>query len=214
MPGSLPTGLAGGDLPSAAGGRHYTLHLVRHGQSTWNLERRAQGQQDAPELTDLGRRQAAEAAAALSGSGATLLLTSDLTRAVQTAEIIGKATGLVPIRTALLRELGLGSLEGLTSDEVGAALTGIDLAHPDTPYGDGESRNDVLARVRQLLAAGPVAAARPGEEVIMVSHGDTIRIAVAHLLGEHPVTGPWRPIENGSVTTIRPGAPADVTDNR
>lgn len=193
-----------GETFTAATGLRCTVHLVRHGQSTWNLQRRVQGQQNAPELTDLGRAQASRAAAVIAGSGATLLLTSDLTRAVQTAEIIGRATGLRPMVTPLLREQGLGSLEGLTTDEAAAALAGVDLTDPDTPYGDGESRGDVLARFRLLMAAPPVTAALPDSRIVMVSHGDTIRIALAHLLGEHPATGPWRQIENGCITTVRP----------
>ena len=181
-----------------------TLHLVRHGQSSWNLQHRVQGQQHAPELTDLGRAQAAGAAAVLAGTQATLLLTSDLTRAVQTAEIIGRATGLAPAVTTLLREQGLGSLEGLTTGEAGAALAGVDLSDPETPYGDGESRQDVLNRFREMLTSPLVADVGHDDGIIMVSHGDTIRIAVAHLLGEHPVTGPWRSIDNGCVVTVHP----------
>lgn len=180
------------------------VHLVRHGQSTWNLEHRVQGHQSAPELTDLGRQQAAAAAAELAGSNATLLLTSDLTRAVQTADMIGTAIGLVPTVSTLLREQSLGSLEGKTAAEARAAFAGVDLSDPQTPYGDGESRNDVLVRFRELLQWNTFARARPDDGIILVSHGDTIRIAIAHLLGEDPRTGPWRAIENGSVTTIRP----------
>jgi 2,3-bisphosphoglycerate-dependent phosphoglycerate mutase len=128
------------------------MYFVRHGQSTWNLERRVQGQQDEPELTELGRQQAADAATRLlGGARIALLLTSDLTRAVQSAEIIGKALCLTPIITPLLREQAVGSLEGLTTREATGVLAGVDLTDPDRRYGGGESRNDVLARVRQLL---------------------------------------------------------------
>lgn len=190
-----------------------TLHLVRHGQSTWNLERRVQGHQNSPALTDLGRAQAAAAAAELADGQATLLLTSDLTRAAQTADIIGRATGLRPTATTLLREQGLGSLEGLTTGEAGAALAGMDLSDPETPYGDGESRRDVLDRFRKLLASPLVADQSLDAQIIMVSHGDTIRIATAHLLGEDPVVGPWREISNGWVVTVHPARSQRAADN-
>ena len=180
-----------------------TLHLVRHGQSTWNLEHRVQGQQNAPELTDLGRQQASLAAAELSPLGAVRLLTSDLTRAVQTAEIIGRAVGLTPVVTPLLREQALGTLEGLTTRQATAALAGVDLTDPDGRYGGGESRSDVVARFRALLASPTVAELGRADGIVMVTHGDTIRIAAAELLAEDLMTAPWRKIDNGSVTTIR-----------
>ena len=180
-----------------------TLHLVRHGQSTWNLQHRVQGQQSEPELTDLGREQSVAAAAKLIGTSAVALLTSDLTRAVQTAEIIGRAIGLVPVVTHLLREQALGSLEGLTTRQATAELAGVDLTDPGARFGGGESRNDVTARIRALLASPVVTDHDPVDEIIIVSHGDTIRIAVADLLGEDLLTAPWRRIGNGSVTTIR-----------
>jgi len=178
------------------------LYFVRHGQSTWNLDRRVQGQQDEPELTELGRQQAANAAAGLLGAKIALLLTSDLARAVQSAEIIGTALGVSPIITPLLREQALGSLEGLTTRQATAALAGVDLTNPDSRYGGGESRNDVIARVRQLLVEPQISGLAEGAGVALVSHGDTIRIAAADLLGEDLMVAPWRRIDNGSITTI------------
>ena len=156
------------------------LYFVRHGQSTWNLERRVQGQQDEPELTELGRQQAADTAARLLGAARiALLLSSDLTRAVQTAEIIGEALRLTPVVTPLLREQSLGSLEGLSTQQATDALAGVDLTDPDRTYAGSESRNDVLARVRHLLADPQLGRLAEGAGVALVSHGDTIRIAVA-----------------------------------
>src|SRR4051794_23005095 len=94
-----------------------TLLLVRHGQSEWNAAGLMQGQTPHVPLTSLGHRQAAAAAdalAALAGAGAGpgALLSSDLLRAVQTAEHCAAATGLPVITTAALREQGYGVLEG------------------------------------------------------------------------------------------------------
>ena len=203
-----PAGSGSGRLVGSAGasastaGSHPTLHLVRHGQSDWNLQHRVQGQQNAPELTDRGRAQSATAAEWLAGRKPVLLLTSDLTRAIQSAEIIGSAIGLVPIVTPLLREQALGSLEGLSNREAMARLDGVDLTDAATRYGGGESRDDVSARIRLLLTTPPISDHGPADEIVMVSHGDTIRIAVADLLGEDLMQTPWRRIENGSVTTI------------
>ncbi len=182
------------------------LHLVRHGQSTWNLEHRVQGAQHEPPLTDHGRSQAEVTAAVLSdllSDRAGLLLTSDQQRAVQTAQIIGASLGLRPISTPLLREQGWGSLEGLTTTRAMAALTGAELGNPSFRWAGGESTNDVLSRVIELLGSTTITELPADEEVILVSHGDTIRVMVAHLLGEDLAEAPWRQFDNGSVTTIR-----------
>lgn len=191
-------------VPLPPSGTRPTLHFVRHGQSDWNLQHRVQGQQDAPELTDRGRAQSAAAAEQLAGCSPVLLLTSDLTRAVQSAEIIGTAIGLDPIVTPLLREQALGTLEGLTNREAMERLAGVDLSNTATRYGGGESRDDVTSRFRRLLTTAPISDCGPADEIVLVSHGDAIRIAVADLLGEDLMQTPWRRIENGSVTTIRP----------
>jgi len=182
------------------------LHLVRHGQSSWNLEHRVQGAQHEPPLTDLGRSQARAAAAALLellGGRPGLLLTSDQQRAVQTAEIIGGALGLRAIATPLLREQGWGLLEGLTTAAAMAELADVDLADPGFRWAGGESTTDVLSRVAELLGSATIADLPAGTEIILVSHGDTIRVLMTHLLGESLAEAPWRQFENGSVTTTR-----------
>jgi probable phosphoglycerate mutase len=181
-----------------------TVHLVRHGQSTWNLQHRVQGQRDEPGLTDLGRHQAVDAARRLADVRPSLLLTSDLTRASQTAAIIGRALGLTPIPTALLREQALGELEGLTTQQASAMLAGVDLADPAVRYAGGESRLDVAARIATLVASPLIGGLTATDEIVVVSHGDTIRIAIAVLLGEDQADAPWRSIENGSVSTVDP----------
>ncbi|MET0865146.1 MAG: histidine phosphatase family protein [Nakamurella sp.] len=183
------------------------MHLVRHGESTWNVQRRVQGGQHEPPLTDLGRSQAAAAATALSellGDRAAVLLTSDQQRALETAEIIGAASGLRPMPTPLLREQGWGELEGLTTATAMAELADADLTDPGFRWaGGGESTSDVLVRVTALLGSDLVTEIPAGAELILVSHGDTMRVLVAHLLGENLADAPWRQFENGSVTTLR-----------
>lgn len=185
------------------------LHLVRHGQSTWNVEGLVQGQTSHPELTDLGREQARLSALLLADVPAVRLLTSDLVRAVQTAELIAAVTALRPQETSLLREQGVGALEGLPSgdaaraweetarviDEYGDPLAAVDIA----PEG-GESLRDVLARVTALFASPWITDAEG--DVILVSHGDTIRVALAHLLGDDFEELEWRSVENGDVHSV------------
>ena len=185
------------------------LHLVRHGQSTWNVEGLVQGQSVHPELTELGRAQAGRAAALLADTGAVRLLTSDLVRATQTADIIGAATGLRPQMTTLLREQSVGDLEGRPSAEAARAweeaATAVDgygdpIEAVDVRPGAGESLRDVLARVTALLASPWITDAVG--DVILVSHGDTIRVMLAHLLGDEFEDLEWRRVDNGDVHSV------------
>lgn len=177
------------------------LHFIRHGQSTWNEEKRIQGQLAHPELTALGREQATAAGVRAATLGIVRLLTSDLVRAAQTAEIVGAACHLVPQPTSLLREQDLGRLEGMTTEEALAAFPNEDYSDPDRLMGGhGESVRDVHGRVAALLASPWIAEAEG--PVGLVTHGDTIRWALAHLLAEGLQDVPWRTIPNGSITTV------------
>ena len=89
-----------------------SITLVRHGESTWNDLGLIQGQNDLAELTDLGREQARAVARTLKSLGFDRLVTSDLARARQTAEIIGSELDLALAPDSLLRERCFGVLEG------------------------------------------------------------------------------------------------------
>jgi probable phosphoglycerate mutase len=142
--------------------------VVRHGQSTWNAVGRWQGHADAP-LSELGRSQAASAVASLPAVAA--LWTSDLARALETAEIIGAALG-VPIRPdARFRERDAGDWTGLTRDQIEAGWPRY-LADHRRPNGF-EVDSGVLARVLDGLA--DVHREHPGEMVLIVSHGGVLR---------------------------------------
>lgn len=80
---------------------------LRHGQSTWNVLDRMQGQTAHPPLTELGRQQAAHAAQALSTRGVTRILTSPMVRAQETAAIIGERIGVAVEIEPLLAEQDL-----------------------------------------------------------------------------------------------------------
>ena len=87
--------------------------LVRHGQSQGNAERRFGGHSPTP-LSELGFKQAEATARALAVEKVTAVYSSDLLRAVQTAEPLARATGLEVNRTNALRERSVGRMEGLT----------------------------------------------------------------------------------------------------
>ncbi len=88
-----------------------TFFLIRHGTTAWVDQQLLHGITDIP-LNDNGLRQAARTAEALKGISAGRLLSSPLTRAMQTAEIIGQIVGLTPEPVEGFREIDFGWMEG------------------------------------------------------------------------------------------------------
>lgn len=173
------------------------LYFVRHGESTWNVEGRVQGQTHHVPLTAAGRAQARDAAKALAGLDAPMLVTSDLVRAAETAAIVGDALGLAPTLEPALREQSLGSLEGRLASELQPETTSPGQHVTSVRWGGGESVEDVYERVGAYLDT-----LRTDGDVVLVSHGDTIRIALAYLDGRKPADVDWCDLPNGSVTTV------------
>ncbi|GGB23570.1 putative phosphoglycerate mutase GpmB [Flexivirga endophytica] len=179
------------------------LYLVRHGQSEWNVRRLTQGQTPHPRLTELGRQQATRAAAlitadlAASGEVVGRIVTSDLTRAVETAEIIAASAGAPIVHDARLREQHLGDLQGRPYDETWSAADAHDWSDPMLPIAGGESPADVHARMAAAMGDIDRTAV-----VVVVSHGDAIRAALAHFAGHGPLEAPWVAVANGAVARI------------
>lgn len=158
------------------------LLLLRHGQTTWNAERRWQGWADAP-LSDLGRQQAVDAAAHVRDHGFTMIWSSDLQRARDTAQLIAAGIGLrgdVMVDPAL-RERNVGVFSGKTIDEILVEFP--DCFDPETRrvlrVPEGESDEDLWQRVLPALVALPQR--HPGEAMVVVSHGGVIRTIERHL---------------------------------
>jgi glucosyl-3-phosphoglycerate phosphatase len=160
------------------------LLIWRHGRTEWNAAGRFQGQLDPP-LDEEGRRQAARNAPQLVATGAlpqgTVVVSSDLSRAAETAAVLTGVLG-VPLRLdARLREVGMGSWEGLTRDEVAER-------HPEQ-YADwlagrpirgrgGEDPATVPQRALAALYDLPEAPA-----AVVVTHGGTGGRLIEALLG-------------------------------
>ena len=178
--------------------RELLVYMVRHGESTWNVEGRVQGQTHHVPLTGLGITQARDVAARLATVPIQRLYTSDLLRAAQTAEVVSRATGIVAQADRRLRERSYGMLEGKPNHEVpmlGRRDGGV-------PPG-GESFDAVVRRVGGLLDECLGDAECVGlDGIAMVTHGDTIRAALTWLT-QHggAATGKHAP-GNGSVITV------------
>jgi probable phosphoglycerate mutase len=94
-----------------------TFYVLRHGQTDWNVQMRLQGSTDIP-LNETGRAQAHVAAKILAGEGITRIIASPLSRALETARIVGAASGIEPVIDQRLIERNFGLFEGMTIDEV------------------------------------------------------------------------------------------------
>ncbi|RBY94062.1 histidine phosphatase family protein [Blastococcus sp. TBT05-19] len=174
-----------------------TLLLVRHGQSEWNAQGLMQGQTAHVPLTAFGHSQAELAAAELAGLAPGVLISSDLLRAVQTAEHCARATGLPIATTPALREQGYGVLEGRPSRELWDV---VDWTDPSWAAEGGESLAELHARVAAFL--GQLCADPPADVVALVTHGDTIRAAQAVVAGLGADAMPAVTPHNGSVTRL------------
>ncbi len=182
----------------AAPARTLTLHLVRHGETAWNAERRFQTP-DVP-LSDLGREQAravAETLAETARPGA--LLASDYARAWETAQIIGGRLQLAPAPEPLLRERNFGIARGRLYADIGEETLAL-WRNPHTRVEGGESWADVFERARTLLAKLRTMPA--ADEIVLVSHGGTISVILALLEGTAVEDFRVAPLENCALRTV------------
>jgi probable phosphoglycerate mutase len=150
--------------------------LIRHGESMWNAAGRWQGQGDPP-LSPRGREQAARLAAQLAAEGIDVIVTSDLSRAQETAAILADTLGLRSVPESRLRELDIGAWTGLCRREIEAgdraALLHFESGAPTSRAGGGESRQEVAARVRPAVAE--IAARYAGRCIAVVCHLGVVR---------------------------------------
>ncbi|HEX4830394.1 MAG TPA: histidine phosphatase family protein [Trebonia sp.] len=154
------------------------LVLLRHGQTTWNLEARFQGHTDIP-LDEAGLAQAGRAGRMLAALRPDAIVTSDLGRAISTAQPLARLTGLVTSIDKDLRERSGGLWEGLTDEEIRTRYPS-EFKTWDPP--EGESKQAVADRVAVALRRA-ADALPPGGLAVVVSHGAALRFGAEELLG-------------------------------
>ncbi|XVQ83878.1 histidine phosphatase family protein [Microbispora siamensis] len=154
------------------------LVCLRHGQTLWNVEKRFQGHTDIA-LDETGMAQAARAASLLAALRPTMLVSSDLRRAYDTASALGRLTGLDVAVDKDLRERGGGEWEGLTRDEIRAGWP-VEYEAWEAP--GGEDVAHVADRVAEAIGRW---ASRLDEDGLLVvaSHGAALRLGICRLLG-------------------------------
>lgn len=175
--------------------------LIRPGETDWNRTGRWQGWIGIP-LNALGRRQADKLARFIRNIGMSALYSSDLRRAVETAEILSQKLGFTPIYDPRLRERNIGEWQGMTLDEMREWYPDAYkqcLIDPDGfKIPGGESRLDVKKRVLEAFEA--ILAEDKGETVGILSHTTTMKVLLTHLLPDCDERGIV--LDNSGVTTI------------
>jgi 2,3-bisphosphoglycerate-dependent phosphoglycerate mutase len=177
-----------------------TLWFVRHGESTWNASGFVQGQANGPVLTRKGRAEAANVAGRLAGVTITAIYASDLKRARETAEIVGRAVHVVPQSDPALRERSFGQAQGRPHSQLGSAESGIEIdrvVDADARPMEGESLTELYERVAAFI--DDVVLRGPEGDVLVVTHGGVIRVAQAYCSGIAAAGMAWGPVPNASV---------------
>ncbi|KRH99199.1 histidine phosphatase family protein [Curvibacter sp. PAE-UM] len=182
------------------------LILIRHGETDWNRELRFQGQLDVP-LNATGLEQAQRVAARLAQESMQQLVSSDLQRALQTAQAVAGrcAQPLDPVLDAALREQHFGVVEGLRVPD-------IQQQHPqawdqwvrfeaDFAFEGGESTRAFHARVLAALRA--LARRHPEQTLAVVTHGGVLDMVYRSALGL-ALSGPRvSDIPNAGINRVR-----------
>jgi len=163
-----------------------TIHLIRHGQTNWNLEKRIQGQTES-ELTELGRQQARDVALALKDVNFDKAYSSSSVRAHDTAKHILEHHDLELSLDDQLREIFLGPWEGNLYDE-------MKVTHPEEHQhfwedpskfnlSGAESFYDTQTRAIDALEA--IIEKEKGKTILIVSHGVWIKLLLAKIEERH-----------------------------
>ena len=180
-----------------------TILLARHGETDWNRERRFQGHADPP-LNELGREQARALGEQLAEAGVAAVYSSDLGRALETAQIAGRALDLPVQPLRGLREIDVGEWSGLTFAEIEVLFPEGVARH--RAGGDGWAQGETHAAMQERIvgAIRDIAAEHPDESVLLVIHGGTMRALLAAAEGmefsEYRRTHGG--IDNGSLVSI------------
>ncbi|MDJ0785432.1 MAG: histidine phosphatase family protein [Myxococcota bacterium] len=186
----------------AQGSDRTILTLVRHGETPANVEGVWHGSTDSP-LTERGHEQAELVAGYLARgrADASALYASPLERTRHTAARIGDALSLEASLEEDLREYHLGDLEGVSYDVLMREHRLFERMREEPDYGPGGGESPRAVAHRFAGALRRIAAAHPGERVVVVAHGGAITLALG-LLIDDDVTSWRRSMDNCAVSDL------------
>ncbi len=162
------------------------FYLFRHGQTDWNLEKRCQGHTDIP-LNENGFKEAKELSIKLDQTPLEVIYSSDLKRAIQTAEFLSTKKKIPLLLSKNLREFCLGIAEGKSHDELISSygielwenFLSINCEKNNLAYPKGETRHQVLQRTMKIL--NTIACESSYKSIGIATHGGTLRNLMSHI---------------------------------
>jgi len=179
------------------------ITLVRHGETLWNVQMRLQGMMNS-ELTGNGKKQAEMVAGALRERNFNCIISSDLGRAVATAEAINKYHNLGLQLEPSIRERNFGVMEGLTREEILERYPGVHTGYMERKdtyqIPRGESLVDFYKRVTSGLEE--IINQNIGKDILIVTHGGVLDCIMRMVFG-YALNAPRRfSIYNGSINVF------------
>src|SRR5947209_8238183 len=185
----------------------YTLFLIRHGQTTWNVEHRLPGQLPGIELTETGREQAKHLAEVLRPLPLTAIISSPLERATETAKYLAQGRTLTIQLEPDLMDIELGHWSGQNRDELSKsdpiwkAFLRNPLVAPEDVETFPQVEQRAVAAVERWLKKEST-----GAYPAFVTHADVIKLLIAHYLGLEARRARSLIIDNASVSIVELGA--------
>jgi probable phosphoglycerate mutase len=160
-----------------------TFYIVRHGQTNWNILGKTQGHGNS-DLTESGESQARELADSMINYPIDHIYSSDLGRAVQTAQIIGKKINIEVEETKNLREMGFGVWEGLLIDEIKKCHAKTYDIWRNEPHlvniEQGENLHIIKERIDKFIKE--INDKYDNRHILLVSHSVTVRVLLLSFL--------------------------------
>jgi broad specificity phosphatase PhoE len=172
---------------------HAELWLIRHGETPWSLSRQHTGRTDVP-LTERGREQARMLAPILAQEHFDRVLTSPMSRAIETCRLAG--LGDHAEEEPELREWDYGIYEGRTTDEIRDSAPGWSVW--DSPMPEGESIGEIETRARKLVQR---LAGLPGRTALF-SHAHFLRVFAGCWIGDSAALGAHLLLDTATVSIL------------
>ena len=168
-----------------------TLLLIRHGQTEWNLLGKYTGQSDIP-LNETGRQEAHNLAKKLEENPPEVVVTSDLIRARETAEIVAAPFNLPVHTNSDLREINQGVWEGMHFSDIKARYAAEFAEREANPLEVAPPEGETVGQVRErvLTAVTKIIQTYPGQRVAVVAHGLSLALIKAHYTNT-PIQKVW-----------------------
>ncbi|MGM0601825.1 MAG: alpha-ribazole phosphatase [Bacillota bacterium] len=178
--------------------------LIRHGETEWNKKHIFQGKKDT-ELNSTGIEQAYKLSEYLAQKDYQFLYSSDLKRAVRTAEIIGKPNNLEPVKDSRIREMNFGNWEGSSFSEISKKDAETLKKWREDPLNNaptgGEKLSEFISRITEFFNF--LADRHKGEKTIVVTHGGVIKVWLSELF-DMPADKFWQiEVNNTSMSRVK-----------